>query len=106
MEGGVLQGAGVSSVGVWNTVTNGPCCRCLSEEVWYPNPSPTTPPHSTRMTTHEPPAGLHGWRVHLHLYDITQGMATKFSQGLLGKTIEAIWHTGSLLPIHTPFYSC
>eukprot|EP00668_Euglena_longa_P035305 GGOE01045351.1.p1 GENE.GGOE01045351.1~~GGOE01045351.1.p1 ORF type:complete len:424 (+),score=122.65 GGOE01045351.1:74-1345(+) len=36
----------------------------------------------------------HGSHVHLHLYDITMGMAAKFSPGLLGKRVEAIWHTG------------
>ena len=35
-----------------------------------------------------------GCMVHLHLYDITLGMANKFSPGLFGKSIDAIWHTG------------
>eukprot|EP00667_Euglena_gracilis_P008884 EG_transcript_9011 len=36
----------------------------------------------------------HGSHVHLHLYDITMGLAAKLSPGLLGKPIPAIWHTG------------
>lgn len=32
--------------------------------------------------------------VHLHLYDLTQGMASALSPILLGKQLAGIWHTG------------
>jgi len=32
--------------------------------------------------------------VKLHVYDVSQGMALKFSKPLLGKHIPGIWHTG------------
>lgn len=32
--------------------------------------------------------------VHLHLYDITVGLAARFSPGVLGKRVDAIWHSG------------
>jgi thiol-disulfide isomerase/thioredoxin len=34
------------------------------------------------------------YSVKLNLYDLSQGMAKQFSQGMLGKLIEGIWHTG------------
>ncbi|CAD6212857.1 unnamed protein product [Miscanthus lutarioriparius] len=35
-----------------------------------------------------------GYPVKLHIYDLTQGMARQLSATILGKAIEAIWHTG------------
>jgi len=35
-----------------------------------------------------------GSLVTLHIYDISHGMASQFSQPLLGKPLEGIWHTG------------
>lgn len=34
------------------------------------------------------------WKVEVWLYDLSMGMARSFSQALLGKHIEAIYHTG------------
>lgn len=34
------------------------------------------------------------YKVHVNLYDLSQGMARQFSQALIGKQIEGIWHTG------------
>ncbi|XP_020276939.1 desumoylating isopeptidase 1 [Asparagus officinalis] len=38
--------------------------------------------------------GEDGHRVTLNMYDLSQGLARQFSTSLLGKAIEAIWHTG------------
>ncbi|KAA8543474.1 hypothetical protein F0562_021031 [Nyssa sinensis] len=35
-----------------------------------------------------------GHKVSLNVYDLSQGLARQLSMGLLGKAIEAIWHTG------------
>ncbi|XP_010920336.1 uncharacterized protein [Elaeis guineensis] len=35
-----------------------------------------------------------GYKVKLNVYDLSQGLARQFSTSFLGKTIEAIWHTG------------
>ncbi|KAL6641068.1 hypothetical protein ACP70R_019249 [Stipagrostis hirtigluma subsp. patula] len=35
-----------------------------------------------------------GYPVKLHVYDLSQGMARQLSATILGKAIEAIWHTG------------
>jgi len=35
-----------------------------------------------------------GYAVKLNLYDLSQGMARQFSQAMLGKQIDGIWHTG------------
>ncbi|XP_062200684.1 uncharacterized protein LOC133903360 isoform X2 [Phragmites australis] len=35
-----------------------------------------------------------GYPVKLHVYDLSQGMARQLSATMLGKVIEAIWHTG------------
>ncbi|XP_039784026.1 deubiquitinase DESI2-like isoform X2 [Panicum virgatum] len=35
-----------------------------------------------------------GYPVKLHIYDLSQGMARQLSATILGKAIEAIWHTG------------
>ncbi|KAJ1295223.1 hypothetical protein BS78_01G207800 [Paspalum vaginatum] len=35
-----------------------------------------------------------GYPVKLHIYDLSQGMARQLSGTILGKAIEAIWHTG------------
>ncbi|RCV42546.1 hypothetical protein SEVIR_9G224600v4 [Setaria viridis] len=35
-----------------------------------------------------------GYPVKLHIYDLSQGMARELSATILGKAIEAIWHTG------------
>lgn len=35
-----------------------------------------------------------GHKVSLHVYDLSQGLARQLSMSFLGKTIEAIWHTG------------
>ncbi|WVZ59270.1 hypothetical protein U9M48_009438 [Paspalum notatum var. saurae] len=35
-----------------------------------------------------------GYPVKLHIYDLSQGMARQLSTTILGKAIEAIWHTG------------
>jgi len=34
------------------------------------------------------------YKVKIHLYDLSQGMAKNFGRMLLGKDIEGIWHTG------------
>ncbi|CAH1417876.1 unnamed protein product [Lactuca virosa] len=35
-----------------------------------------------------------GHKVSLHVYDLSHGLARQLSMSFLGKTIEAIWHTG------------
>ncbi|XP_077249492.1 uncharacterized protein LOC143889178 [Tasmannia lanceolata] len=35
-----------------------------------------------------------GYKVSLHVYDLSQGLARQLSTTFLGKAIEAIWHTG------------
>lgn len=35
-----------------------------------------------------------GQKVTLHVYDLSQGLARQLSVAFLGKSIEAIWHTG------------
>lgn len=35
-----------------------------------------------------------GYPVKLHIYDLSQGMARQLSATILGKALEAIWHTG------------
>ncbi|XP_077252813.1 uncharacterized protein LOC143892232 [Tasmannia lanceolata] len=35
-----------------------------------------------------------GYKVSLHVYDLSQGLARQLSTSFLGKAIEAIWHTG------------
>jgi len=35
-----------------------------------------------------------GYKVRLHMYDITRGMARMFSQQFIGKQLEGVWHTG------------
>ncbi|WOL07099.1 desumoylating isopeptidase 1 [Canna indica] len=35
-----------------------------------------------------------GFKVKLHVYDLSQGLARQVSMTLLGKAIEAVWHTG------------
>lgn len=35
-----------------------------------------------------------GHKVSLHVYDLSHGLACQLSMSFLGKTIEAIWHTG------------
>ncbi|KAF0900613.1 hypothetical protein E2562_033131 [Oryza meyeriana var. granulata] len=35
-----------------------------------------------------------GYPVKLHIYDLSQGMARQLSTTILGKAIDAIWHTG------------
>ncbi|XP_051120860.1 uncharacterized protein LOC127244394 isoform X2 [Andrographis paniculata] len=35
-----------------------------------------------------------GYKVLLHVYDLSQGLARQMSTTFLGKAIEAIWHTG------------
>ena len=34
------------------------------------------------------------YTVKLNIYDVSRGMAKQFSPMLLGKTIEAVYHTG------------
>ena len=34
------------------------------------------------------------YKVEIHLYDLSQGMARQFSPMFLGKQIDGIWHTG------------
>jgi hypothetical protein len=34
------------------------------------------------------------FKVTIHLYDLSQGMAKAFSPMFLGKQIDGIWHTG------------
>ena len=34
------------------------------------------------------------YTVTVNLYDLSQGMARQFSQALIGKQIEGLWHTG------------
>ncbi|KAI3526513.1 hypothetical protein L1887_05770 [Cichorium endivia] len=38
--------------------------------------------------------GEEGHKVSLHVYDLSHGLARQLSMSFLGKTIEAIWHTG------------
>ncbi|XP_015697192.1 desumoylating isopeptidase 1-like isoform X2 [Oryza brachyantha] len=38
-----------------------------------------------------------GYPVKLHIYDLSQGMARQLSTTILGKAIEAIWHTGMVV---------
>ncbi|KAG6501547.1 desumoylating isopeptidase 1-like [Zingiber officinale] len=35
-----------------------------------------------------------GFKVKLHIYDLSQGLARQLSTTFLGKAIEAVWHTG------------
>nr|GEV25519.1 hypothetical protein [Tanacetum cinerariifolium] len=35
-----------------------------------------------------------GYKVQLHVYDLSNGLARQLSMSFLGKAIEAIWHTG------------
>jgi hypothetical protein len=35
-----------------------------------------------------------GFKVEVHVYDLSQGMARQLSPALLGKQIDGIWHTG------------
>ncbi|PIN22763.1 hypothetical protein CDL12_04524 [Handroanthus impetiginosus] len=35
-----------------------------------------------------------GYKVSLHVYDLSQGLAKQLSATLLGKVIDGIWHTG------------
>ncbi|XP_065034713.1 uncharacterized protein LOC103982650 isoform X1 [Musa acuminata AAA Group] len=35
-----------------------------------------------------------GFKVKLHVYDLSQGLARQLSATFLGKAIEAVWHTG------------
>ncbi|XP_047328157.1 desumoylating isopeptidase 1-like [Impatiens glandulifera] len=37
---------------------------------------------------------LEGNKVSLHVYDLSQGLARQLSTKFLGKSIEAVWHTG------------
>jgi len=41
--------------------------------------------------------------VVLHVYDLSNGMAKQFSQSLIGKTIDGIWHTGIVI-YETEYY--
>lgn len=34
------------------------------------------------------------YKVHINIYDITQGMARNLSPMFLGKLIDGVWHTG------------
>jgi hypothetical protein len=34
------------------------------------------------------------YKVKLHVYDISGGMASQFSRQLVGRHFEGIWHTG------------
>lgn len=45
-----------------------------------------------------------GSHVHLHLYDITMGLAAKLSPGLLGKPIPAIYPWVLSLPSMTLWF--
>jgi hypothetical protein len=42
--------------------------------------------------------------VVLHLYDLSNGMAVALSEGLLGKKIEGIWHSGVVVYGYEYFY--
>lgn len=46
-----------------------------------------------------------GYKVVLRVYDISQGMAKALSPALLGKQIEAIYHTGIAVYGREYFYS-
>ena len=37
------------------------------------------------------------FKVHLNVYDLSGGMARQFSQGLVGRQIDGIWHTGIVI---------
>jgi len=43
------------------------------------------------------------YKVVLHVYDLSNGMAKQFSQSLIGKTIDGIWHTGIVI-YETEYY--
>ncbi|KAH8584935.1 UBA TS-N domain-containing [Cryptosporidium sp. chipmunk genotype I] len=45
-----------------------------------------------------------GEKVELHIYDLSNGMASQLSPMLLGRTIEAIYHTGVLVYGYEYFY--
>lgn len=51
-----------------------------------------------------PATAAAGERVQLYLYDISQGMARALSPSLLGKQIEAIWHTGIVVYGYEYYY--
>ena len=37
------------------------------------------------------------YEVKLHVYDLSGGLAKQMSQGLVGKQIDGIWHTGIVI---------
>lgn len=45
-----------------------------------------------------------GFKVELWLYDLSRGMAKAMSQGLLGKQIDGIWHSGVVVYGYEYFY--
>ena len=42
----------------------------------------------------EPPKG---YPVRIHVYDLSQGMASMYSQQLIGKQVDGIWHTAIIV---------
>eukprot|EP00438_Fugacium_kawagutii_P023384 Skav217041 [mRNA] locus=scaffold3292:43397:52361:+ [translate_table: standard] len=38
--------------------------------------------------------GRQEWPVHLHLYDLSRGLASMLGPMLLSKDLEGVWHTG------------
>lgn len=45
------------------------------------------------------------YKVILRVYDLSMGMAKILSPGILGSTIEGIWHTGIVIYNKEYFYS-
>lgn len=37
------------------------------------------------------------YKVTLHIYDLSQGLAKQMSQAIVGKQIDGIWHTGIVI---------
>eukprot|EP01084_Bolivina_argentea_P014307 26730_1 len=45
-----------------------------------------------------------GYPVRIHIYDLSQGMATMYSQQLIGKQVDGIWHTAIVVYEKEYFY--
>lgn len=45
-----------------------------------------------------------GYPVRIFVYDLSQGMASQFSQQLIGKQVDGIWHTSVIVYEKEYFY--
>lgn len=46
------------------------------------------------------------FRVELHVYDLTAGMAAQHSRSITGKQISGVWHTGVVVYGKEFYYGC